>query len=772
MILRRTCSAAIVVALTTIGGVAAEPAGRATPVAPGGGQLAKAFETPTFRGAVYGDFAQIGNSVLRCPQAGDQPAPSAQEVQSCQQASQRQQVDGSAPDEKSFYLQPNHDPASGLFNQGQAQLTLPPGATVRYAQLNWGGNTGRSDLNIVQPGQVDVPLPLPSCTGSSVLGLVPNLLGVVRPARKPASPPAAAGPQQQDVKLSVGSTQTGPGTPVSVTPTHFAVSGQTTEMYSAYADVTSTIAAAVNQAALISTSALSPAFTVTVGDVWAVAGHGCAAGWSLVVVFGYPQQPADPNNPYRHLREVDVYSDHFVQEPGATTSVAVNGLNNDANAAGVEVGVTAYGGDSNHSGQFTAGGQTQNDPCSAAMNESAGFFSSCALGALDPITPGAPILNNFSVDAKAIAPTISSTSNPPGPVVDLGMSGSSDPYLLQTIVLSQYINPRLAVTVTGPAKVHRGNSVPVTVTVQNTGDVPLYKPTISSVGPTPVFPSQCQGMGNTGVLAPGHSQTFACSGTAPATDFSATATATAQYRPNDPSSRISAASSTTVRIIRPIVSVALSANSPAVRAGQPVTLTFTVANNSDPAEGPLNATLATNPGLPGCAPAPMHIPTGYEVITTCTFTPAKDVVVTATANATDSRNAQASARSTPLRIAVMNPSLDIAVTPDPAEVSPGEVVNFTVTVRNTGDVPLAVTVSNDGFARFCDFSNTQLPPGAAQSQKCTVPAPSTPGPFTDNVQYTANPVGKTSSGVPITGLAADSSIHGQTAGTANVRSGG
>jgi hypothetical protein len=93
-------------------------------------------------------------------------------------------------------------------------------------------------------------------------------------------------------------------------------------------------------------------------------------------------------------------------------------------------------------------------------------------------------------------------------------------------------------------------------------------------------------------------------------------------------------------------------------------------------------------------------------------------------------------------------------------------------VHNTGDVPLAVTVSDDEFARFCDFSNTQLPAGAAQSQTCTVPAPTTAGPFTDDAQFTANPVGKTSSGVPITGPAADSSIHGQTAGTAIVQSGG
>ena len=88
MTLKRAWSAAIVVALATLGSVSgiatAQPTHQAT--TPSAAQQATPFQTPTFRGAVYGDFAEIGNSVLRCPETGDQPAPSAQDIQSCQQA--------------------------------------------------------------------------------------------------------------------------------------------------------------------------------------------------------------------------------------------------------------------------------------------------------------------------------------------------------------------------------------------------------------------------------------------------------------------------------------------------------------------------------------------------------------------------------------------------------------------------------------------------------------------------------------------------------------
>src|SRR5262245_55272640 len=83
--------------------------------------------TPDYRDAVYGDLLVVGNSVLRCP---DEDA-------DCLAASAGTQP--GANNDFAMALASDSDTFAG----SSADLTIPPGAQVRYAQLNWGGHTGR-----------------------------------------------------------------------------------------------------------------------------------------------------------------------------------------------------------------------------------------------------------------------------------------------------------------------------------------------------------------------------------------------------------------------------------------------------------------------------------------------------------------------------------------------------------------------------------------------------------------------------------------------------
>jgi uncharacterized repeat protein (TIGR01451 family) len=197
-----------------------------------------------------------------------------------------------------------------------------------------------------------------------------------------------------------------------------------------------------------------------------------------------------------------------------------------------------------------------------------------------------------------------------------------------------------------------------------------------------------------------------------------------------------------------------------------------VTNNSVAAEGPLDATVTTDPTLTGCQPAPVdQVQPGFAATTTCTITPTADVSLTATATATSRTfpHDSATATSTKLGVGVINPALAIAVVADPATVAPNGQVDFTVAVHNTGDVALTMTVTDD-TAPACDFTvtGTGLAPKTAQSQKCTVTALSGMDSVTDTAHFTATPVGNTATGIPITGPAATDPLTGQASGTATI----
>jgi uncharacterized membrane protein YgcG len=530
--------------------------------------------TPSFRDAVYGDFLQVGNSVLRCPVAGEETGgPAASDCA----AATANQTPGGLLDNRSnnngYFMHQAEGPLnSGMFNASSAELELPQGATVRYAQLNWGGHTGKfvgfSGVNCQRPILLQ---------GS------------------PPPTPAKATPDQQDVKLGIG---TGKAEAVPRDPNHYALTSglvEPSEVYTDWADVTARFA-----------NAPSGKFQVSVGDVWAPSGPGCAGGWSLIVVFGYDE----PHDPFNALRVVDVYTGGLPNGgallpgiveplvpgfpsiidgllPGLVpsltgSSVILPGVNPRRSGAGVVIGLTAYDGDWHQGGEtLKIDGTAVKDPCRNDTEED--FFRSCANGAVDPLDPAKRPQNNLSVESKTIMPQLA--DNDTGQI-ELRLDSVADFLVLQTVVLAENVDAAISITNTGPTdSVGQGDAAIFTIEVTNSGALPLFDIKLEDTSePAPpdgvhCLPPVIQ------PLDPGESATVVCMQAAGDTDITNTAKVTASFLTggDNAAPRTVNASASAIAHVTPAKDYAVQRvpDKLVTHAGEAVTFAVTLINNTD-----------------------------------------------------------------------------------------------------------------------------------------------------------------------------------------------
>lgn len=337
---------------------------------------------------VFGDFLQIGNGNVRCPTALEETAPPVPLAQ-CAAGQARTDTQSSTVNDSFVMRWADVDANPATYNSSRSTLTIPAGARVEYARLNWAGNTGGYR----------------------------NAQGVVQSAAQCGSRAAAIStpsgtPESTPVVLAVGG-----GAPSTVTgaitrdPTTAFPANNNPQYYSGFANVTANFAGAATGVPL----------PVTVGNVWAPQGYNCFAGWSLVLVYAFDA----PNAVAPFKRSVFIYDGHVRQAAAdAATITTISGFR--VADPAVRIGVTAYEGDFNIVGdQFTVNGVAEAEPRSGATNN---FFVSAADGVTNPAVP-----NNYSVDAKVDAVSsipIGSTS------ATVGFSTSGDSYLAQNIVFS------------------------------------------------------------------------------------------------------------------------------------------------------------------------------------------------------------------------------------------------------------------------------------------------------------------------------------------------
>lgn len=671
---------------------------------------------PNYRDAVYGNFLQVGNSVLRCPVDGEETGGNT--PQDCLAATDNA-IGGELLDNRGnnngYYLhQADVDDSDDTFNSGSAELTVPDGATVRYAQLHWGGHTGTfvgfSGVNCARP---------------------------ILLQGQPPPPPAAAAPSDQRVTLSVAGAAPAA---VPLVPQHFSATEgllEATQLYTNWADVTEWFGSVPT----------GEAVEVTVGNVWAPSGPGCAGGWSLVVVFGYDE----PTGEWQSLRVVDLYTDDLPKGgaltpglleplvpgfpsiidgllpglvPGLTgTAVVLPGVNTRRSEAAIEIGLTAYDGDWAQGGDtLSVDGEPVTDPC---LNDSGeDFFRSCANDAIDHLDPSRRTTNNLSVDSKTFIPELE--DNDTGEI-ELRVDSLADFFVMQNVVLAENIDPHVSITNTGPSEpVRQGDLATFDIEITNDGSLPLYDIELDDTSDPPSGDIRC----TPAVIAPldpGGSTVVTCVQSAGDTDFVNTATVTAAYlTPTGGDDRTVSASASADRVTVEIPDYAVRRVPSAlvVRTGEPVTFTVTLINNTD-----LPFTDIEYTDDPAAECAADDVPESLEPQSSATFecvVAAADETFTSSGSmvGTDGTD-EITVSSQEVTVEVIEPTLTVGVEVVDGEdtVYRGESLELSFTVTNEGDSDderlSDVTVAVPELTDCVPEPVGELAPGESATVTCT-----------------------------------------------------
>lgn len=255
------------------------------------------------------------------------------------------------------------------------------------------------------------------------------------------------------------------------------------------------------------------------------------------------------------------------------------------------------------------------------------------------------------------------------------------------------------------------------ITVRNTGDAPLFAVTVADDQPacTPAGPTGDDG---DAALAPDESWVYTCAMLITA-DTVNTATASGYDMLG---MRWEAMDSATVTVARPAIDLIKTANTAYAYPGEIVTFTVQVNNNGatwlqnvavtdalpacqlsaptgDDGDGRLaigetwtytcQITFCTDPhfALPGTSPVTTH----NDLPTVCA-----DVTNTATVTA-EAPNGQQVSDTDSAAVDLIKPGLHVTKLADKTYVDPGELINFSIYVLNTGDAPLSDVVLTDSL---------------------------------------------------------------------------
>ena len=673
--------------------------------------------TPNYRDAVYGDFLQVGNTVLRCPVAGEETGGNS--AQDCVAATENRTPGGlldNRSNNNGYYMHmADDDGRTDTFNSSRAELTIPDGATVRYAQLHWGGHTGTfvgfSGVNCTRP---------------------------ILLQGQPPPPPAKATAAEQDVTLAVAGTE--PAAVPRVAGNYRATQGlaEPSEIYMSWADVTGWFAS-------VPTGEI---VQVSVGNVWAPTGPGCAGGWSLVVVFGY-DEPTEPD--YTALRVVDLYTDGLPKGgallpgiiepllpgfpsiidgllpgllPNLTGSaVTLPGLNPRRSSAGVVIGVTAYDGDWNQGGEtLSVDGTAIVDPCLNDGTED--FFRSCANGSIDPIDPSKPYpQNNLSVESKTFMPELE--DNDTGEI-ELRVDGVADFFVLHNVVLAENVEPSISIVNNGPDSVLQGDLATFDIEVTNDGSLPLYDIELvdTSDPATDVLctPATVQ------PLDPGQSRMVTCVQPAVGdTEFTNTATVTATFLTpagGGAPRTVTASDSATVQVTPADYAVQRVPDKLVTHVGEPVTFTVTLFNNTT--DVTLTELVYTDHEDAECdGPEPDAVLGPESQLTFECVVPSPQETFVSYGELTATTGPMiVTVRSADITIVVIEPVLAVSQVVDKDTIYRGDSVTITFTVENLAEDPeeilSGVTVTVADLPDCEPEPIEELAAGEAVEVSCTV----------------------------------------------------
>ncbi|MEV6619370.1 hypothetical protein AB0M83_00870 [Amycolatopsis sp. NPDC051106] len=245
-----------------------------------------------------------------------------------------------------------------------------------------------------------------------------------------------------------------------------------------------------------------------------------------------------------------------------------------------------------------------------------------------------------------------------------------------------------------------GDAVPLTITVVNTGDVPLTDVKVSE----PCVKAFDR-------LEPGASQKFDCTTTAPQDDVVSTAKATAKAPIGPP---VTAEDADEIDVIHPAVKITKEARPSTVRAGDEVTFTISVTNTGDV---PLTSVSVVDDEP--CAKKLATLAAGEKRIYTCARkAPDDDFGTTTEVTGMDPGNRSVQSKAE-VKVDVIHPQIALMKDATPYEVRPGDIVTFSILVKNTGDVPLTAVSVVDDHTASCAHTAPALAADAEITYTCT-----------------------------------------------------
>jgi uncharacterized repeat protein (TIGR01451 family) len=305
--------------------------------------------------------------------------------------------------------------------------------------------------------------------------------------------------------------------------------------------------------------------------------------------------------------------------------------------------------------------------------------------AVDP-TAGATIVNTATVSAD-----------------------EDDPYLAdnQWVEETTVNHPALAVSKDTSTPVIRvGDAVTFTIAVTNTGDV-----TLSDVEVTDALVPDCSRP--VGLLASQVVTQYTCSLVNVTADLTNTAVASGTPPVG---AIVTATGSAAVDVISPSLALHKGTSTPVVRAGDAVTFTIAVTNTGDVTLSDVGVADAL---APDCArPVGLLASQAVTQYTCSLVNVTADLTNTAVASGTPPVGAIVTATGS-AAVDATNPSLAISKTPDLQVLRHGETAQFTITVTNTGDVPLQNVSWFDPLVPGCGGSTSQLSAGAYFVNYCS-----------------------------------------------------
>ncbi|MEV4312376.1 hypothetical protein [Actinocrispum sp. NPDC049592] len=496
-------------------------------------------------------------------------------------------------------------------------------------------------------------------------------------------------PRDQAVSLSVE------GKASDVKPARYTEDGEISwtdqQFYSASADVTSSF------------KGLTGPASVMVGNVWTPQGYDCFGGWSLLAVWAFD----GPVKAAPARRQVTVYDGHMRVLSGVRRVDARLGAIKAAGGSS-RVGVAGYEGDWAIGGdQFSVNGHGYGE----------NFFKSFADGRVSPNA-----LNNMSVDAQTV--DVSADVMRPGESgAAVSFTSGLDAYLIGGIAASS-ARPELAIsTRTDRDTVHPGDDVTQSVLITNTGGAPAVDVRATeSLGPA------CDQ--NVGRIEAGKSVTVTCTRAAGAQDFGLTAKVTGQSLVGDP---LSDESETAVVVIDPAITVTKSASPTTVLNGQTVNYDISVRNTGNTA---LSQVSVDDKQIDNCDRGDLGTLYVNQIVTVNCSVVAGDYGFTnnVTVSGTDKIGKRVTADAH-AAFAVVAPKIEFTVTPSTHAARTGDVVTFTISLKNPTRITLS-SVRVDGTPTACARPIGTLAPGQEVVYYCDVRIT---GRLTTNLSVTATP---------------------------------